>query len=351
MPARFRARPTTPNNANRLSCPASDYEEWTDSDKVFAGIFSGCVEHASECALAQSQPDATAEELEAQAWAALEGLKEEPVVLNGSYILDYSALKGFVQGNLYGMDEWPTVALVFDRLFVRDEEALTELLLGATLGAMVDEIEVARSALRNPSALLGIHCGERTVRASSYEEIRPAADKLLGMSRIIADASSITMMTCARWEIEARERYEGGFDVRTKEPVLIIGNTYDAHTSIVSARNVSSGFEGSALLEVNGYGVCAPPPPQTHMYTHTLIHPRQRTTCANKCATALLDLSGLPLHAEDDVRVLAERHPAGAGHGLRGRGEALLGRHLGRRPGRRQRQLLGARRARHDRLY
>ena len=203
--------------------------------------------------------------MEAQAWAALEGLKTEPIALGTTYVLDYSALKGFVQNALYGMDSWPTVALVFDRLLARDEAALTELLLaGQDPDDDSEDVAAAREALATTNALFGIHCGERTVRAATYEEIRPAADKLLGVSRIMGDASSTVMMTCARWEIEARERYEGGFDIRTKEPVLVIGNTYDAHTPLVSARNVSSGLEGSAVLEVNGYGVCcfsSPPPP------------------------------------------------------------------------------------------
>ena len=235
---------------------SSDYEEWTDSDKVFSGIFSGCVDNPSKCVLAQSQPDATAEELEAQAYAALEGLKREPLTL-GTIILDYSTLKGFIATNLYGMEGWPTVALFFDLLIRGEVDALEELLLllagGDSSGQ--DDIEIAKSQLRTTQALFGIHCGERTVRADTFEEIEPAAEKLFSMSRILADASSSVLMTCARWKVDARERYEGGFDVRTKEPVLVIGNTYDAHTPLVSARNVSSGLENSALLEVNGYGV------------------------------------------------------------------------------------------------
>ncbi|EMR67890.1 putative peptidase tripeptidyl-peptidase protein [Eutypa lata UCREL1] len=62
-------------------------------------------------------------------------------------------------------------------------------------------------------------------------------------------------MVCAQWQIEPRERYEGSFDgVQTRNPVLFVGNTYDAHTPLVSARNVSAGFAGSVVLEVNGYG-------------------------------------------------------------------------------------------------
>ena len=60
---------------------------------------------------------------------------------------------------------------------------------------------------------------------------------------------------CAQWKIEPKERYTGDFNVKTKSPVLFIGNTFDGLTPLVSAKNVSSTFEGSALLTVDGYGV------------------------------------------------------------------------------------------------
>lgn len=61
--------------------------------------------------------------------------------------------------------------------------------------------------------------------------------------------------TCAQWKIEPKERYTGDFNVKTKHPVLFIGNTNDGLTPLVSAKNVSSTFEGSVVLTVDGYGV------------------------------------------------------------------------------------------------
>jgi len=43
--------------------------------------------------------------------------------------------------------------------------------------------------------------------------------------------------------------------VRTKNPVLLVGQTYDPVTPMASARNISAGFEGSVVLEVMGFGV------------------------------------------------------------------------------------------------
>ncbi|KAJ2970511.1 hypothetical protein NUW58_g9672 [Xylaria curta] len=63
------------------------------------------------------------------------------------------------------------------------------------------------------------------------------------------------MATCAQWKLEPRERYTEGFaGVKTRKPLLVIGNTYDSATSIKSARNISETLEGSVLLEHGGFG-------------------------------------------------------------------------------------------------
>lgn len=65
-------------------------------------------------------------------------------------------------------------------------------------------------------------------------------------------------MIATQWKLEAKERYTGDFRVKTKHPMLVIGNTYDPTTPLRSARNISESFEGSVVLEHGGYGVCYP---------------------------------------------------------------------------------------------
>jgi hypothetical protein len=103
--------------------------------------------------------------------------------------------------------------------------------------------------------MTGIHCVDRTPRTSSFDEFLPTVRRLYKTSRIFGDVTVSTSATCAQWRIEAKERYEGDFRVQTRNPILLIGNTYDGHTPLVSAYNVSSGFEGSVVLEIHGYGV------------------------------------------------------------------------------------------------
>lgn len=94
-----------------------------------------------------------------------------------------------------------------------------------------------------------------------------------------------SMAACAQWPYNAKERYQGDFQVKTKNPVLFIGNTGDAHTPLVSAYNVSSGFEGSSVLEIDGYGHASVAVPSScsmkHIaaYWQDLTLPRNGTRC------------------------------------------------------------------------
>lgn len=52
----------------------------------------------------------------------------------------------------------------------------------------------------------------------------------------------------------AQEQYHGDFQVKTSKPLLFVGNTGDPVTPIIGAWNMSSGFEGSVVLEHCGFG-------------------------------------------------------------------------------------------------
>lgn len=75
------------------------------------------------------------------------------------------------------------------------------------------------------------------------------------MSRISGDVNVLINMECAQWKMSAKEHYMGDFRVKTRNPVLLIGNTWDPAIPFVSAQNVSDMLEGSVLLWYNAYGV------------------------------------------------------------------------------------------------
>jgi hypothetical protein len=169
----------------------------------------------------------------------------------GAFMLDYIVLKAIIVQSLYSTALWPQLTSLLDNLLKGNiDDALAE--LESYLVPTEEELNV-------PMAIMGIHCGDRTPRVFSFDEFLPAVDRLYSVSKFMGDLTPGLSMTCAQWKIEAKERYEGNFQVQTKKPVLLIGNTYDGLTPLVSAYNVSSGLKGSVVLEVRGYGVCTLP--------------------------------------------------------------------------------------------
>lgn len=158
-----------------------------------------------------------------------------------------------VANSLYSPTKWKNITTVLDMFLTGniDEKFALEV---ATETILVNQKDLP--AVAGGVKLEGIHCLDRAARARTYENFQPAIDRLFNTSRIMGGASMPLSMACAQWKLDPKERYEGDFRVRPKNPVLIVGNTHDGHTPIRSAHNISAGFEGSVVLEVNGFAVC-----------------------------------------------------------------------------------------------
>ncbi|KAF4542500.1 uncharacterized protein LTHEOB_7692 [Lasiodiplodia theobromae] len=102
-------------------------------------------------------------------------------------------------------------------------------------------------------AYYAIYCADKMMRTDRIEDVMPFLEKMVQLSRIKGDVAE-DVMICSQWPVESKERYLGDYNVQTKHPLLIIGNTYDAVTPFVSAKNASESFPGSALLEHGGFG-------------------------------------------------------------------------------------------------
>ena len=135
--------------------------------------------------------------------------------------------------------------------------------LSGNYSAYVDWRAVGGGSFASPNeAVYGIWCSDKVPRTSDINDIIPGIEKASNISRIAGasgPAYGIISPVCAQWPYEAKERYGGDFHVKTKNPVLLLGNQYDPATPIESAHNVSSGFEGSRVLELeNSIGVSSP---------------------------------------------------------------------------------------------
>lgn len=185
----------------------------------------------------------SAVELERSLYDFLEHLKYNPLVL-GPMIVDYSAAKGAIFSLLYSPNSWSELAAGIHGVMTGNVTVALE--LTAALESGTDP--------RLNEYLASIQCSDKAPRAFDRRDILPFIDELFNRSNF-SDIQSQVFSWCANWKFQAKERYSGNFDVKTRNPILIIGNTYDPVTPLVSARNVSQTFEGSVLLQHDGYGV------------------------------------------------------------------------------------------------
>lgn len=209
------------------------------------------------CPLAKRSPKATAEELEQQIWDLLAHVQKEPLVF-GSQVIDYTSVKNQIAQTSYNYYDGALTKLTTILA------AYLDLAENKDIGSpSPSDDSTANSTLSKvPSVLtlLGIQCldqNKRLPEGSTVKDFIPASKELYASSRTIGDASLFQSMVCANWKIEPTEKFNTDFKIKPRKPVLILGNTYDGHTPLKSAYNVSSTVDSSAVVELDGYGVSA----------------------------------------------------------------------------------------------
>lgn len=242
-------------------------EQVSDADGAFSGFCSQCVGNKDLCPIAG---DRTARELKEDIFAALEALKDKPIPVSvdgQGYIVDYATMKGTIYHTLYTPAAWPQLAEKLDVMFS-----------GNITGILIDLV-TPLPANPDQEASLGIKCSDNQSPLKTLEDAMPGVEAREKLSKIGGDVADFSSLQCARWQMPAKEQYTGDFKVKTENPVLLVGSQNDPITPIVSARNMSEGFEGSVVLEQKGYG-------------HTIA--AQGSSCTIKAIMAYFNNGTLP---------------------------------------------------------
>ncbi|KAL4938022.1 hypothetical protein BDV06DRAFT_232195 [Aspergillus oleicola] len=221
-----------------------DIEAWADSDKTLHGVMEECVKAGADaCALAARSSNASG--LTKDIYNLLEDLRIEPLVA-GTLLIDSSLVESYIRFSLYappfgsftrGLD-----ALLSGNTTAFAVEYAGFIARGNDLSTLPDE---------SPFAIL---CGDKQLPEQTFTEMVPVLEAFEQESRFVGTSGIVQAMICQNWNIGAKERYEGDFDIATKHPVLVIGNTYDVATPLRSAQNISSSFQNAVVLENNGFG-------------------------------------------------------------------------------------------------
>ncbi|KAL8794631.1 MAG: hypothetical protein Q9195_002827 [Heterodermia aff. obscurata] len=225
-----------------------DLQQLVDTDKTWDEFFKGCVASPQGCALAQH--GSTPEELKNKIYALLWQFKYQPVAAGTDIvadIIDYNLIKQAISAAIYNPSFWPPLAAAFHGLLTGNLTTLFAL-----------EVTLAQPPIfpnHGPEAGLGIRASDVSLRTKNLNTLYPLIRKSFGLSQLLGDYLVSPALHYAQWRFKAKGAYEGSFcDIKTRNPILFIGNTFDPLTPLISARNASASFPGSVVLEHGGHG-------------------------------------------------------------------------------------------------
>ena len=243
----------------------SAVEAGVQADTVLNGFFETCIANPNQCLLAQDGN--SAEELSQKIYQLLDTVKFRPYVLNNDPVaglVDYGSIKqplfNALEDPLIG-GGWPALGVVLHALLTDNMTAFVE--YGQSAGFLLGP------PASDPT--LGIQCGDTFLRSDNLTTLLPLINATVTSSDIAGELFvNLEPISCAPWRFAAKERYSGNFQAQTRNPILFVGGPFDPVTPLISAYNMSTGFDGSVVLQHNGYGVSHLV--QTKVMVGTLAH-------------------------------------------------------------------------------
>ena len=233
----------------------SAIEAVEETDTVLDGFFESCLSNPGQCPLAQDAN--SAEDLSQKYYELLNTLKYNPFVLGddpSTGLISYSLVKGLTFAATYQPTMlWSPLAIGLHALLSGNRTVIAEAFASLGLSGVPSADPFSPAT---PDALYGIQCAETSLRSNNLTSLRPIIDTTLANSRLAGESIVVLEpLACAPWPFFAKERYSGNFQAQTKSPIIFVGSPFDPVTPLVSARNMSTGFDGSVVLQHNGYGV------------------------------------------------------------------------------------------------
>lgn len=227
-----------------------DVSQVTASDRSFEGFCSGCVANPSACRLAEVASN-NADGLCNTVYELLYKLKYDPFVTGSSIsdIIDYTVLKGAIQTALLNPLTWPGLALgLYGLLTENVTEARTLFSLTVSDPTVFPDI--------GQEAGYGIRLSDVVPETRNATSLQAVLDEFYATSRLLGDSYARPALTYGSWPFKGKGRYRGDFNhIKTETPILFVGSDLDPVTPLANAQNASAGFEGSVVLQHEGYGV------------------------------------------------------------------------------------------------
>ncbi|KAI0718813.1 hypothetical protein C8T65DRAFT_706716 [Cerioporus squamosus] len=105
-----------------------------------------------------------------------------------------------------------------------------------------------------------IYCGDSidargTTMEEVFKHIIPTARNLIQTSRVVGSIWPILFYRCSSWPVRSVERYQGPFNKKLANKILIASNTFDPVTPLPAAERVAGLLgQDAVLVRQNGFG-------------------------------------------------------------------------------------------------
>lgn len=232
-----------------------EYNNIANGDVVLTKFFETCLATKNQTACALYRTNETVANLNKKIRDLAEEIKFQPLVMGPNITTDVVTLpnlKTAIDTPLRIQIEYASsLSYYLDSIFSRN---LTQYRLSRSV-VVTDSTAVPGPTI---DAIQNIRCTDSSYRSENFTDVKARVRKAEDLSYLYGDTYPSAFTTCARWLFKSKGRYNGDFKTKTKNPLLIIGSPYDLRTPINGAQTAHDLFEGSALLQHNGYGVSHP---------------------------------------------------------------------------------------------
>ena len=247
-----------------------------DAENTLAAFFEKCITERDACPLSFLADDAST--LQHKVMSSVEKLRTEPAdvyLSNKAYgTLTYHVMLQAIWIALLKPKEWWLLA-----------DSLTQLVQGNATTAFqrYGQGYFAAEMLDHNTI---ISSNDHITGKDNWPQKRQLLDLLQPFinGSIFAPSRVGSFYLMSQWRVPTTHRFTPRRSVSTKRPLLILSQTYDPTTPLVSARVARDVFEGSRLVECLGAGHCS-----------SAIH----SSCSDALVRQFLVNGTLP---EDDVR-------------------------------------------------
>lgn len=256
-----------------------DMEDLVDTENVLDGLLKECIKSGAECGM--SSLASSWEDLKTKFLTFMNGLKQQPLdvyVNNSVYgLLDYQTIwYGALFPVLYKPSNWYSFAKRIGKLMNGNATAALE---GYSQGGGSGGGDDSLYTITFNDGLSGPKSWPQDL-GSLVNLIVPSFNRSL-----FAQDDLVYFFAKQQWRIPKTHNYVPRTGVQTAHPLLILTTTYDPVCPLVSARSARDAFEGSRIVEVEGYGHCSVAVPSLCIAKHVrdfLYHgtlPENDTKC------------------------------------------------------------------------